>query len=49
LIAEGLSNQEIADRLVIGVGTVKSHVHSILQKLNVNRREDAAAYLAFMD
>jgi DNA-binding NarL/FixJ family response regulator len=44
LIGEGLSNQEIADRLVIEVGTVKNHVHSILQKLDVNDRGDAAAY-----
>ncbi|MGC9334740.1 MAG: LuxR C-terminal-related transcriptional regulator [Anaerolineae bacterium] len=49
LIGEGLTNQEIADRLVIEVGTVKNHVHSILQKLGVTSREDAAAYLAFID
>ncbi len=42
LIGEGLSNQEIADRLVIEVGTVKNHVHSILQKLDVSDRDDAA-------
>jgi DNA-binding NarL/FixJ family response regulator len=44
LIGEGLSNQEIADRLVIEVGTVKNHVHSILQKLDVSDRDDAAAH-----
>lgn len=49
LIGEGLTNQEIADRLVIEVGTVKNHVHSILQKLDVSSREDAAAYLAFIE
>jgi DNA-binding NarL/FixJ family response regulator len=49
LIGEGLTNQEIAAHLVIEVGTVKNHVHSILQKLDVTSREDAAAYLAFMD
>ena len=43
LIGEGLSNQEIADRLVIEVGTVKNHVHSILQKLDASDRDDAAA------
>lgn len=48
LIAEGLTNREIADRLYIEVGTVKNHVHSILQKLDVNSREDAAAYLAII-
>jgi DNA-binding NarL/FixJ family response regulator len=44
LLGEGLSNQEIADRLVIQVGTVKNHVHSILQKLDVSDRDDAAAH-----
>jgi DNA-binding NarL/FixJ family response regulator len=44
LIAEGLSNQEIANRLVIELGTVKNHVHSILQKLDVGSRQDAAMY-----
>jgi DNA-binding NarL/FixJ family response regulator len=49
LIGEGLTNQEIADRLVIEVGTVKNHVHSILQKLDVSSRGNAAAYLALID
>jgi two-component system nitrate/nitrite response regulator NarL len=44
LVAKNLSNREIADRLVIEVGTVKNHVHSILQKLNASSRENAAAY-----
>lgn len=43
LIGDGLSNQEIAHRLVISVGTVKNHVHNILQKLEVDTRHDAAA------
>jgi DNA-binding NarL/FixJ family response regulator len=43
LIDEGLSNKEIARRLTIEVRTVKNHVHSILQKLKVRRRADAAA------
>lgn len=43
LIDEGLSNKEIAGRLQIGVPTVKSHVHSILEKLGVRRRGEAAA------
>jgi DNA-binding NarL/FixJ family response regulator len=42
LVGEGLSNQEIADRLVIEVGTVKNHVHSILQKLDAGDRDEAA-------
>jgi two-component system nitrate/nitrite response regulator NarL len=48
LIGQGLSNQEIAARLVIEVGTVKNHVHNILEKLNVNSRRDAADFLARM-
>jgi two-component system, NarL family, nitrate/nitrite response regulator NarL len=46
LIAEGMSNRQIAEELVIEVGTVKNHVHNILQKLDVSSREDAAAFLA---
>ena len=46
LVAEGLTNQEIAERLVITEGTVKNHVHSILGKLDVRSRQDAAACVA---
>jgi len=46
-IGDGLTNQEIAARLVVEVGTVKNHVHSILEKLNVSNRDEAASYLAF--
>jgi len=49
LIGDGLTNQQIADELVIEIGTVKNHVHNILEKLNVSSRGDAAAYLAFID
>lgn len=45
LIGAGLSNPEIAQRLVIEVGTVKRHVHNLLRKLGVRNREDAAAHL----
>jgi two-component system, NarL family, nitrate/nitrite response regulator NarL len=48
LLGENLSNQEIAKKLVIEVGTVKNHVHRILKKLNVNNRTTAAAYLPLM-
>ena len=43
LISEGLSNKEIADRLHIATYTVKSHVHSILQKLGLDTRLQVAA------
>jgi two-component system nitrate/nitrite response regulator NarL len=42
LIGTGLSNKEIARRLNIGVATTKSHVHSLLNKLNLQRRGQAA-------
>jgi DNA-binding NarL/FixJ family response regulator len=45
LIGENLTNQQIGERLYIEVGTVKNHVHNILKKLEVNSREEAAAYL----
>jgi two-component system, NarL family, nitrate/nitrite response regulator NarL len=38
LIGQGLSNKEIAIDLRIGAATVKNHVHSILEKLDVRRR-----------
>ncbi len=44
LIRNGASNQLIANELTIEVGTVKNHVHKILKKLNVSRREEAALY-----
>lgn len=43
LIARGASNQEIADRLVITVGTVKSHINHILAKLDARNRTEAVA------
>ncbi len=42
-IVAGKTNQEIADDLVISVGTAKWHVHNILQKLGVNNRPQAIA------
>ena len=47
-IGQGLTNQQIAARLVVEVGTVKNHVHNILEKLNVSSRNEAASYLAFI-
>jgi LuxR family maltose regulon positive regulatory protein len=43
LISSGLSNQEIADRLVIAMSTVKWHVRQIFNKLNVNSRTQVLA------
>jgi DNA-binding NarL/FixJ family response regulator len=43
-LATGCSNQEIAERLFISENTVKYHVHSILEKLNLSDRRDAALY-----
>jgi len=43
LLAEGLSNQEIAARLVISMPTVKSHVSNILAKLRASSRTEAVS------
>lgn len=42
LISEGLANKEIASRLCLELPTVKSHVHNILEKLEVRNRTEAA-------
>ena len=44
LIAEGLSNKEIAQQLSIATYTVKSHVHNILEKLALHTRLQVASY-----
>lgn len=44
LIAQGLGNQEIADKLVISEPTVRSHVSNILSKLHLASRTQAALY-----
>lgn len=46
LVAIGLSNKEIAQQLVIGEKTVKTHVSNILAKLNIRSRTQAALYAA---
>ena len=44
LVAQGMSNQEIADELVISEGTVRTHVSNILSKLHLANRTQAALY-----
>ena len=44
LIAEGLSNKQIAAHLNLAVDTVKSHVHNILEKLSLHTRLEIASY-----
>ncbi|MBN1464758.1 response regulator transcription factor [candidate division KSB1 bacterium] len=44
LIAEGLPNKEIAQRLFIETQTVKNHVHNILDKLQLQNRLEAVRY-----
>lgn len=41
--AQGLSNRQIGERLFVSVGTVKTHLHLILGKLNVRNRTGAVA------
>ncbi|MFN0070535.1 MAG: response regulator [Chloroflexota bacterium] len=46
LIAEGKTNREIAAKLMFSEHTVKTYVSNILQKLNLSRRAEAAAFIA---
>ncbi len=43
-IEQGMSNQEIANTLIIEMGTVKNHVHNILRKLDVQSRKHAVIF-----
>jgi len=48
LVAGGLSNKEIGKRLSITEGTVKNHIHNALEKLHMENRIQAAAYIVRM-
>lgn len=41
LVAAGLSNRQIADKLIVTVGTVKRHLNNIFGKLSVSSRTQA--------
>ena len=43
LVAAGLSNQDIADKLFVSTSTVKTHVSNVLAKLDASRRTEAVA------
>ena len=44
LVAQGMSNQEIAEALVVGERTVSTHVSNILDKLHLANRTQATLY-----
>lgn len=44
LVAQGLSNPEIAEKIYLSENTVKKSLHNILQKLHLNNRVEAAVY-----
>jgi two-component system response regulator NreC len=49
LIADGFTNKEIAQKLIISTYTVKSHVHNILEKLTLRNRAQIAKHSHFSD
>ena len=48
LVAQGLTNRQIAERLVIAEATARNHVSHILDRLGMSRRAEAAAFAAQM-
>jgi DNA-binding NarL/FixJ family response regulator len=46
LVAEGLTNRQIGDRMYLAEKTVKNYVSNLLAKLGMRRRSEAAAYAA---
>ncbi len=48
LIAEGLTNRQIGERMYLAEKTVKNYVSNVLLKLGMSRRSEAAAYAARM-
>jgi LuxR family maltose regulon positive regulatory protein len=49
LVADGLSNREIAQELVVTLGTVKKHINNIFGKLQVRSRTQAVAHARELD
>jgi DNA-binding NarL/FixJ family response regulator len=49
LVARGLSNKEVARELGLSHGTIKSHVHSILQKLGARSRYSLIVQSSFAE
>jgi DNA-binding NarL/FixJ family response regulator len=49
LIAEGLTNRQIGERLFLAEKTVKNYVSNLLAKLGMSRRTEAAAYAARLE
>jgi two-component system, NarL family, response regulator DevR len=46
LLAEGLTNRQIAERLYLAEKTIKNYVTSVLSKMGLTRRTEAAVYAA---
>jgi DNA-binding NarL/FixJ family response regulator len=49
LIAEGLTNRQIGDRMFLAEKTIKNYVSNLLAKLGMSRRSEAAAYAARLE